>query len=530
MIIRYSYQNDKLDHTFRTSEDTVFIGRVLGGNETGLELGHDSKVSKIHARIIQAGGSFWIEDLQSRNGTILYSKQPFSQPAYVKNRQKLSIGDRIQIGDTLLEIDFDAERNLTPNLNVPEVIDDIDQIVSSIPATQSPSHFVQIMSKESSLEVAHRHLNVFFELEQALAKPQTLEDLLETVVQHLLAAIDHAERGGVRLEEDHVEYFSPQRTASSFSTTLYNQALFPENGQPEALIWRADTQALMDDRESVPMSLQFHDTQSAMYAPLIWNDIKYGALYVDNQRDLSNSFTQDDLRLMAAIATQTAVLISNHKMQEAIRTNEIIRSNLLRQFSPRIAEELLQSGTQFELGGERVSQVTILQSDVRGFTRLSAELGAEQIMALLNEMFTELTPIIFEFDGTIDKYIGDAMLVVFGSPVYDDNQRVNAISAALMMQEKMRELSNQLEIGIGIHIGDVMHGFIGSPEHMEYTVIGDTVNRATRLCDAAQAGEILISAALHSEISDLVDAKLREIETKHDTDPDKQAYTLIGWR
>jgi adenylate cyclase len=214
---------------------------------------------------------------------------------------------------------------------------------------------------------------------------------------------------------------------------------------------------------------------------------------------------------------------------------------LLRQFSPQVAERLegmLREGDYLRLGGgERAEPVTILSSDVRGFTALSAQMEPHEVVAMLNELFSVCIPIIFKYKGTVDKYVGDAVLAVFGSPDPDDHQWENAVWAALEMQEAIADLGEDrasrglpvCQVGVGIHTGAVLHGFIGSEEHMEYTVIGDAVNRATRYCDGAGPTEVVISESVYEHVSDMVEVEPKTIKSKHsDTEGDLEAYLVKG--
>ena len=167
-----------------------------------------------------------------------------------------------------------------------------------------------------------------------------------------------------------------------------------------------------------------------------------------------------------------------------------MRANLLRQFSPQVAERLLRHRGCLRLGGER-SEVTVLCSDVRGFTNLTKDMDPDEVVEMLNAYFARLIPIIFAHNGTVDKYVGDAILAVFGSPEPDVQHHEKAVRAAVGMQAAMREVNTERTarglticgIGIGVHCGQVLHGFIGALERMEFTVLGDAVNRAARYCD-----------------------------------------------
>jgi adenylate cyclase len=173
-------------------------------------------------------------------------------------------------------------------------------------------------------------------------------------------------------------------------------------------------------------------------------------------------------------------------------------------------------------GGQR-SDVTLLLSDLRGYTATSAEMTPEEVVEMLNDYYSELVGVVMDYQSTIDKFIGDAILAVFGSPIPDEHQHVNAVRAASVMQETMKLVNKRrkkegkrfCELGIGVHHGQVLHGFIGSEERLEFTVIGDAVNRSARLCDGAPAGDILISPELKESIGDRFKVQSNDLTDKH---------------
>lgn len=269
--------------------------------------------------------------------------------------------------------------------------------------------------------------------------------------------------------------------------------------------------------------------QSLIAAPLRVKQENRGSLLLVSDEPVT--YAARDLKLLNMLASQAATAIENARLHQKILQEELIRSNFLRQFSPKVADSLVKSRSHLQLGGEHVAPITLLVSDVRGFTALSAKLDPGEVVSMLNRMFGSLIPIIFEHDGTVDKYVGDSILTVFGSPEPDDEQWIKAVSAGLQMQQAMHELGIGWQIGIGIHTGAAVHGFIGSSERMEYTVIGDTVNRVSRLCDGAKGGEVLISRDVYEKASHaiIVEAQPRVIKTKHpETESDLEAYVVVG--
>jgi adenylate cyclase len=179
--------------------------------------------------------------------------------------------------------------------------------------------------------------------------------------------------------------------------------------------------------------------------------------------------------------------IGSMLVMEDITAEKRVRSTMARYMSKEVADQLLQAGEDV-LGG-RDQTVSVLFSDVRGFTTIAEAIGARETVAMLNEYFTEMVDVIFENGGILDKYIGDAIMALFGAPFAGPSDADNALAAANQMLRCLADLNARraqdgkppLEVGLGISTGDVIVGNIGSSKRMEYTVIGDNVNLASRL-------------------------------------------------
>jgi adenylate cyclase len=257
--------------------------------------------------------------------------------------------------------------------------------------------------------------------------------------------------------------------------------------------------------------------RSAMCVPLLNKQGRMiGCLYVDN-RIQSDCFEDDDLRLLSAFADQASIAIENAKLYEKIRHETNVRNNLSRYLSPDLVERLINERSSGAiLGGERV-EATVLFADIRGFTTFSEKWPSKDVITFLNEYLSRMTRIIFQYKGTLDKYIGDGIMAVFGAPFNPDYAPARAVMAALHMQSEMKSLHKRwaemgyppMQIGIGINTGEVTAGNIGfrdedndARSRLDFTVIGDAVNTAARLESIAPGGSILISQATCDQISD----------------------------
>lgn len=199
--------------------------------------------------------------------------------------------------------------------------------------------------------------------------------------------------------------------------------------------------------------------------------------------------------------------LAAEQLAEEVKRRELIRAAFRRYISPKLADQILASPELLDVmfaGTQTRAQVAVMFADMRGFTALSERLNPEAVVELLNQFFKLLTDITFEYEGTVFSMAGDSLLVGFGVPVAQEDGAERAILAAKLMLEKFASLADHWKqrhgvetgLGIGINVGEVIAGNVGSPSYMNYTIIGDTVNVASRLGQRARAGEMLFSEAV----------------------------------
>jgi len=243
----------------------------------------------------------------------------------------------------------------------------------------------------------------------------------------------------------------------------------------------------------------FSELGASLALPLVHqNEVK--AILALGYKKSGHFYTREEIELLETLGNQGAVAIENSRLADQMQKEEMVRTNLARYLSPQIVDQIIEKDVQVNLGGDR-KVVTILFSDIRNFTTITETLPPDQLVAILNEYFTEMAKIIFDNNGSLDKYIGDALIAVFGSLIPLENTALPAARASIEMMQQMpvlhekwmREYKFGMDIGIGLNTGEVFLGNIGSPERMEFTVIGDTVNVASRFSGLAKAGQILMT-------------------------------------
>ncbi len=243
-----------------------------------------------------------------------------------------------------------------------------------------------------------------------------------------------------------------------------------------------------------------------------------------------------NIALPVASRDELGVLTDSfNRMARSLREKEMIKRAFTRYVAREVVEEILKDPENLVLSGER-RQVTVLFCDVRGFTPLSERLSPEEVVLLLNDFYNLMIETTFKYDGTLDKFLGDAVMAVFGAPMAHPDHSARAIRTALAMQEgitglnerRVRDGKEPIAVGIGVSAGEAVAGTVGTEDRMEYTVIGDSVNLAARLESNAKPGQILISHRTYERVRDLVDARpLGRIRVKG-KEEEVEVYEVLG--
>lgn len=282
------------------------------------------------------------------------------------------------------------------------------------------------------------------------------------------------------------------------------------------------TDARSDARFDQAESIQKLDIHAAMCAPLYHAGRAQGLIYVDTNCQ-EDRFTAADLELLTALGGLTAVGIQQARLREDVQRERAIRTRLARYHSPAVVDQIAAraSGPEGELLPEECD-VSVLFGDLCGFTPMAASMEPPEVAEVLNGVFEQLTHAVFLYGGTLDKYIGDAVMAIFGAPLVQPNHAERAIRAALRMRELLDEFNRTrpeiaaLQIRIGINSGTAVAGDIGSPIQKGYTVIGDVVNVASRLeSSLAEPGQIVIGPATCEHVKDVFDCRaLSEVQLR----------------
>ena len=232
-----------------------------------------------------------------------------------------------------------------------------------------------------------------------------------------------------------------------------------------------------------------------------------------------------------------ALTHSFNEMASSLRETDAIKRAFSRYVAREVVTEILKDPEKIVLTGER-REVTVLFCDVRNFTSISERLAPEEVVSLLNAFYTLMIDTTFKHDGTLDKFLGDGVMAVFGAPIYHPDHALRAVRTALAMQAGMRELSARraaegkpaLAIGIGVNAGTAVAGNVGTETRMEYTVIGDNVNLASRLESYAKPGQILITSTTYGIVRYGIEARRLGPMRLRGKEDEVEVYEVIGAR
>jgi len=494
---------------------TIHIGRAASNDIT---LPHSS-ISRSHA-LLEGKRDIWIvKDQRSANGVLVNGVR--IEHAELKSGDVIGLGDiklrfeNMTSGTIVAKTSPELASHLTQILDQESVAKLLERAKTKPPATWTDSR-ADTDSRIEYLKRENRLLTLLYQVSRALGDKTTVEDVTECVLD-LVLQIDGAERGYAMLLTEESLRAAPHVSASyTFLPAILRYRRDPKTATPQMALSRAIIQQVMeskgpllvmdakeDARFSGSQSMAISGMQSAMCAPLGSRDRVFGLLYVDNLSK-RGTFTQEDLEVFAVIAAQAGLVIDRVMAKSEVKRQGVELSALERFLSPAISRKVRAEPTGIRLGGES-QRITLLFADVRGFTTMAETMKPREAVEVLNEFFVRMTNVIFEHDGTLDKYLGDGLMALFGAPLALQNDAEAAVRAAVGMQKSLAELNKisgrpPLNIGIGIHTGEAVVGYLGTEHRMDYTAIGDTVNVASRLTSQAGPGQIVISNATQAQI------------------------------
>jgi adenylate cyclase len=504
-IVANPGQTDERSVDLRTGATT--IGRT---KENDVWVLHKS-MSRQHARIDHDGNRTTLVDLDSKNGTFVNGQRV--------TRAEIAPGDSIRCGDVVFELvgpggTVRAPTALDGGAAQPTTIAPIDRDVSRLGMEELLGRRVR------------DKLEVLLKVGQLLSSPRPIDELLDEVLALVLRIMD-VDRAAVLLADETTGELVPRVLKTSRGATagrFYSEHIVRWVRDHGAAALFAD--ARQDERIGNAASILQQSIRSSMCAPLKPKDRLLGVLYVDNLTT-PRRFGAEDLDFLVAFANQAAIALENSLLTRRLQDEAVLRSTLMRFFPPATIKRLQQSpGAALEV---IETEVTALFSDVSDFTAMSAHMRPREVVDVLNDYFPRMADIVFRHGGTLEKYIGDALMAVWGAPFRDEADADNAVRAAVAMQRELVELNERwtasgktpLRVHVGINTGVVAAGNIGSERYLQYATVGDATNVASRVCSAAGPGQILVAESTRLRLRDasLVLDPLPPVEVKGKDQP-----------
>lgn len=493
---------------FKALEEGEYsLGREAGNT---LEI-RDPRISAHHLALTVREGGAEIRDLGSTNGTYLEG---------VRTLQGLWLpGKTLVLGDTRLRLLTDAD--FRAQGLVPEAAENPGEKEATRVSLNDSLFEFQVVRQSRAEEgpapeaasrgSAGEHLRIVARAIRNLKATLGIEEILEGALRSLFDAlrsdtgyillVDPEDRTRIRAhiayEDGHPRLNLEERL---YSRTLTRRAL--EEG----------TGFIFDSEEAPPAggrgipggSASVFDLgiRTALCCPIHSEGAVFGLLYLHNNRKGRPRFGPEDLDLAMSIAGMAGTAIENHRLNARLRAESAIREHLRRFVSPNIAERIIaEKGRDNPRLHSRKAEIAVLFADIRGFTPLAENLDPLTVARLLDVFFTEMAEIVFRQGGTLDKFVGDSMMVLFNAPFDLPDPEKTAVRTALEMRQRLRTAMPgwteaglpSFEAGFGLHCGEAVVGTMGTPDRMEYTAVGDIVNLASRLCSLAKPGQILLS-------------------------------------
>lgn len=491
----------------RTAEYELGAFDTLGRHPNNSIQLLDRIVSKEHARVTRGpNGTHVIRDAGSLNGTWVNGTRI--------EEHTFKDGDQIQLGNSVLR--YAADPAAVAAAKPKKVTMMPGQVQSEIRSSvQVSSQFLPAMqiTDMNVLRADYEKLRVAHELSQKLAIDSDLDRLLQKVVDETFALI-RADRAVILLldDDDNLEarYVRQKRDEE---VKLSGSILDTVRRTKQAVLC---SDAMVDERFKAAKSIIMQGIRSTMCVPMLVGEELVGVFHMDSSMS-TGAFTEKDLMLFSGVANQAAIAIQNYMLAKKIEQEAGTRAQFQRLLSPNLVDQIVQGALQLDQGGQR-REVTMLFADIRGFTSMSERHTPEQMVQTLNEYFEIVVDILFRNGGTLDKYVGDEIIGLFGAPVDLPNSPLQAVRCALGMFKALQEFNRvrqtegrePIHIGIGLNTGPVIAGAIGSSQTLQYTVIGDAVNVAARLCSVAGPGELIVSQTTMNAVAPYVLAEQRE--------------------
>lgn len=487
MEFKLEYTINDEHQVFNMHKDVITIGKLANCD---FQLS-DNSISRQHCKFVKTDGSYKVVDLNSTNGTFVNGRRV--------SEKLLREGDTVTIGRTIITFHATArEENFTE--------DDDQKISMVIPlsdkyiAREDKAPQIQRYNVMANLTVLSKELIACTSLEETFEKVGGL--IYGALSPKRLFIFSYDEKQ----EDLELKHFKSKKEKDQEKTGISKTIAFKAIREKVAIL-SSNTQD--DSRFNGAQSIIMYGIRSAVSVPVWTKNAIYGLIYIDTT-EFDHMFEEKDLEILTLIANFTGLTLEGINNLKKLEMEKKLRARLERYHSPAVVTRIMdtQGSTTMELMAYRETEASVFFMDIVGFTSRVEKMNAVEIGVFLNSFFTEMTDVVFTYHGTLDKYIGDCIMAVFGVPFEINNHAELSIMAALDMMEKLAERNSHLkeadriQVRIGINSGKLVAGDFGSHKRLDYTVLGNTVNIASRLESIAGSNEIVVSGATYEMTRD----------------------------
>jgi adenylate cyclase len=506
------YKIEGEEHQFELKSGKMSIGR-MEGNDLIL---FDPTVSRKHAEIEKREAGFMLTDLASRNGLFLNGNKI--------NEGMLKDGDEIKVGSFALSYREDQGANVLMSegssdvsLGEGTIMRSLKEVREMLRTDLKPEDAPKTPTIEySRLQRNQRILGLLADVSKKLIEAVTYEEVLNRVME-IIFEHTNAQRGVILLTNETTNELEPKvvRQAEGVDEKIrISQTIAKKAFNEGVAILCHDAQT--DERFQAGASIRLLGIRSALCVPLMVEDKVIGLIYVDTPLRVK-AYGDFELDLLSALSGLCAIAIHQAGLRTKLEAEKIATSRLQRYHSPSVVKRILESNEKEATLEARELEATILFADLCGFTSMSENMEPRLVAHMLNGFLSRMTDVIFDHQGTLDKFIGDCVMAFFGAPVSTEDHSERAIRCALDMRKVLKEYNLEsenpadLNFRVGINTGRIVAGDIGSTRRMEYTVLGEVVNIASRLqSSVAKPGQIVVG----EKTFEAVKGKFKMIEIK----------------
>lgn len=359
-----------------------------------------------------------------------------------------------------------------------------------------------------------RRLASLYQVPLTFTPEMRLPDMLQAILERVLTLIPGARRGALMLH-------NPDTGRVQVSASIPQGEVVVSESLARRVMDEAHGFILQRNNEAAALDARLVTVETGMYAPLLLKERPLGAIYLDDPQR-SESFSEDDMQFLLAVAHYIAVIIFNQELQSGLLHNATLLDRISVKFPPRVQERLLENVRQERLQpGLQKSELPVLFADLRGFATV-AGLAPAEAAAMFADYQSAVLDAVFRYDGTLVKSGGEEIVAVFGSPEADLQHSEKAVCAAVAMEAAVKEINARRttqsdpmwQLAAGVHIGEVMHGFVGSAGRMEFIALGAGVTRAGHYCKGAHDGEVLIGPEVYQKVFKIIEADRATVSHK----------------